>query len=405
MIEILTYCIFFSEVIFINYIDYRINKSIINPIACLSIPFVIILVLSLILNNHIHFIPFYYGGLWIWSIGLFFFWLPGLLIFNKRPFKVSKREIFDSTSYDNILVKAIILFSILYMLLMSRGISGGYELGSKELGQEISMGGIKGRVSNILLVACPFIACFPCRKIIRFILLCLMLYILMAFGSKTWLLYALLSCAFCIFFQKKVKLRLRNVNIVVIGAVCLFSLYYLLNTDIEEFGAFVKFISRHFYFYLTSGVLPLGEYVRFEEYKFRGEFLLPFINIFDVWAGNSGGAAHSSLWYITDEFLLTPSNVFTFFGTFFRGNVLLFLLYSMLFGLISYTIHLFALKDRNIFLSIMESYNLCVLFFGWYNCAYGLLRIWEIFLISIFLYIISMLKFKLHRGRPLVNVK
>lgn len=193
----------------------------------------------------------------------------------------------------------------------------------------------------------------------------------------------------CLYKERKISF---NVWYVVLSIVPLFSafiVYYYANTEIDDLDRFLQFVLRHFYFYLTSGILPLGE-ISCLGYPNEEPFILPFINIINTWVGNEGTVAHSTIWVITDMSLETNSNVFTFFGTLLMGKMYFpFLCYSILFGAISATIFLKSQRVNNLFIAIMNGYNLSVLFFGWFNCGYGLLRIWEIFLISSFLYILS----------------
>lgn len=392
MFEFFTYFAFFTEVITLNYLDYKINKSFINPFAFLSIPFSIILILCILFNSYIDFIQFHCEALWIWTIGLFLFWTPSILIFQKRPF-CKQHLFFTPPPAQNNIVDLIIWSSIIYMLVNLNNLSN-IEFGSKELGAELAVGGIKGRMSNILLVACPYIACSKrYNKTTKIVLVLVLMYILLAIGSKTWIMFALLAT----FLSRSLiaKIKLNTVTCTIVGGVLIFCTYYYLNTNIEDYTHFTEFISRHFYFYLTSGILPLSEYIHNKDYIIREDFMLPFVNIINIWFGSEGASAHSSLWYTTDNIIGTQSNVFTFFGTLFGNNTITFILYCIFFGLLSYYIFKRSLIERSEFYSIMNNYNLSVLFFGWYNCSYGILRIWEIFVIcAIFHFINFHCKFK-----------
>ena len=387
MFEFITYSTFFTEVIILNYLDYKINKSFINPFAFLSIPFSIILILCVLFNSSYGFIPFRCEALWVWTIGLFFFWIPSILTFPQRPFCKQYLFVTEYSSAHNNIVDLIIWSSIIYMFVNLNNLSN-IEFGSKELGEELAVGGIKGRMSNILLVACPYIACSKkYNKTVKIIIVLVIMSILLAIGSKTWIMYALLATFLSRSFIARIELN--STIYTSIGGLLIFCTYYFLNTNINNLTNFTEFISRHFYFYLTSGILPLGEYIHNEAYTMRGDFILPFFNIINIWIGNKGAAAHSSLWYTTDNIIGTQSNVFTFFGTLFGHSIIVFILYCIFFGWLSYYIFKRSLIERSVFYSIMNNYNLSVLFFGWYNCSYGILRIWEIFVISAIFHFVS----------------
>ena len=385
MEEVLTYTTFFIEVSILNYINFRINNPFLNPIACLSIPFTIVLLICLAYNEALGLIPFHYEALWVWILGLFFFGIPGILVFHE----VSHKQKIINPLRNIKFIKCIISICLLYMLTQLSSLSN-YDLGSKDLGEELTVGGLKGRISNVLLVACPLMVCISYNKYLKFIIVGLIFCVLLAFGSKTWLLYAFAACILCLYQQKKISFNIWSILFPIVGMLMIFGIYYSLNTEIEDFVHLTEFISRHFYFYLTSGLLPLSEFIDRGTAQAVGEFTLPFFNIIDIWLGNPGVAAHSSLWYTTDNILGTQSNVFTFFGSLYMGGNLLALGgYSFLLGFISYLIYRTSIKKYNLFFQIMNAYNCCVLFFGWFNCAYGLLRIWEIFVYSYFFYLLS----------------
>ena len=392
----ITYSVFFIEVAIINYWDYRKHRTIFNPVFCLSIPFSVILIFCLLFNTSLGFVSFHYEALWIWIIGLFLFWLPGVLIF-------SKKQIFIPSHYDKLsnkfLVSFIICCCLLYMLTQLNSVAD-YDVGSKEMGEEIAVGGIKGRVSNILLVACPFVVCMQYNRLLKFSAILILIYFLFATGSKTWILYAFVVSIFCLYKQHKLSINLLSILFTCVGGILIFGLYYFLNTDIYDFQELVEFVSRHFYFYLTSGILPMGEYVHYGSNITSEGFVLPFINIVNIWLGNSSAAAHSAIWYTTDNVLGTQSNVFTFFGTLYIGdNILALCFYSFLFGLLSYELFFLYKLKGHLFFLIMNGYNLCVLLFGWYNCAFGLLRIWEIILITLLFYALTMCRISFVRTR------
>lgn len=380
---ILTYMFFFTEVWILNYLNFKIYRTMVNPIACLSIPFSFVLLVCLLFNGPMDFVPFHHEALWIWSSGLFFFGLPGFFNLRRSPGKdISMKQ-------NTIIVKCIVGLCIFYMFTQFKNLEG-IDFGSKEMGEEIGMGGIKGRIANILLAACPFMVCTRYNKILKCIVIASIFYFLFALGSKTYNLYAVATCFFCLYKQKQIKINLWYILYFIIGGFLIFGIYYTLKIEVEDLLNLWEFISRHFYFYLTSGLLPLSEYVH-KGVQTTEEFVLPFINIVNIWLGNQGVSVHSSLWFTTDNVLGTPSNVFTFFGTLYIcNNWFMFALYSFSFGLLSYFIHRLSVRSNNLFFHAMNGYNLCVLFFGWYNCSYALPRIWEFFFILTFFYVISL---------------
>lgn len=383
--DYVTYIIYSIEVLLINRWYYMVSKTILNPFACLSLPFTFILLICLLFNNTLDFIPFRYEGLWPWILGLFFFWIPSFLIFN------NKNIIADVTikikNISNIkTIFLVILLCLAYISINMRNMSA-YDLGSKELGEELTVGGVKGRIYNILMVMFPFMVCYSYNRFFKFGLTIVASYLLFASGSKTWIMYAFLASIICLHRSGKLTLNIKWAVISIILLLGSFIMYYYLNTDFDDNNSFLLFALRHFYFYLTSGLLPLGEVCHLNLQGNQDVFMLPFINIINVWAGEQGIEPHSPLWIETDCIDHTLSNVFTLFGSLIMGgNYVAFAFYAMFFGFISCLIFLKSQHSNNIFISIMNGYNLSILFFAWFNCAYSLMRVWEIFFFAIFFY-------------------
>lgn len=385
--ELITYLVYAVEIVLLNRWYYSTSKTLLNPFAFLSLPFTLILIICLSFNKVLDFIPFRYEGLWPWIFGLLFFWLPSLIVFKGRKIKATYSCIIPKVKNVNI-ITILILLCIAYMMLNLRELSS-YDVGSKDLGQELAVGGLKGRVANMLLAVSPFIVCYPYKGWIKYVLISIAFYMFMAMGSKTWILYALLTSIICLYKERKIRFNIWWGIFVILLLFCAFALYYYLNTEIEDVEHFLTFVSRHFYFYLTSGILPLGEICKWG-YQSNESFILPFINMFNIWSGYEGAPVHSSIWIISDPLYKTASNVFTFFGSLMIGeSYVSFCVYSLFFGALSAIIFRSSQKCNNIFITILNGYNLCVLFFGWFNCAYALFRIWEIFLVSLLFYMIS----------------
>lgn len=400
MIEVIvTYACFCFEIIAFNYLDYKKYKTILNPIFFLSVPFSIILLFCVILNRQIDFIQFQPLALWIWIIGLLFFWLGNpfvvLLLKSFGYFKQKNTHNlyagYKSFSLFHIAVAMGILFACILLLkgLQQAGV------GSKDLGEDIGQGGIAGRVADLLLVAFPFYYSYKLKLIIRLPLLALLFLFIISLGSKTWLTYSFIATIIVwIYNGHKINIKLLCVSI--IALFVLFGLYYWLNTEIDDSAHFIEFVSRHFYFYITSGILPMSEIYYSEIFIPPQGINHPFVNLFLSWIGEAA-SFHSPIWISTDKILGTQSNVFTFFGQLWiNGSYLEFIIYSFLSGLLSYFIcDIYYLKS-NIFGAICYTYTLSVLFFGWFNWGFIFLRIWEIYIICIIFNWLCKLHIKIH---------
>ena len=335
-----------------------------------------------------NFVPFYIPSLRIWIYGLFFFWLSGQICI-----KFLKRQNFvTSTQIHNKLPHIVFLICILVTVLRFNGL-GDLDFGSKEMGEEIGMGGIAGRIANLLLICFPFIISIRLSHVFKIIISAILIVFLLSLGSKTWLMNGILAAIICLLFRNKIKLTFKSIGITAFILFACFYIYYSLNVNIDDSSDLTNFILRHFYFYLTSGILPMGEYCRLGSNGFDTNFSIPFLNIIALKLGFGNEVGHSQLTFITDLIHDRESNVFTFFGTLYISQSALgFIAYCILLGIWVYSVYFWANNKKNIFLQILSAYNLSILFFSWFNCGFGLLRIWEIALYCIVFYNISKYK-------------
>lgn len=388
--DFITCCIFFIEIIIFIIIDYKRYGSLINPISFISIPFACIFLLCIFFNSRLNFVDFYISSLWVWIIGLFFFWITG----NISTILIKRENLKKSSKVNNYLPIIIFVFCAFLSTLKINSLGSNFDFGSKELGVEMGMGGIMGRASNILLIMFPFVTTSNLKKIPKLCVLILLCVLLMSLGSKTWILNAIVASFILLMVEKKIKFTRYSIFIILISIFILlfafFFLYYKLNTNIEDNEALFVFVYRHFYFYLTSGILPLGLFYKIGSFDVINEFQLPFINILEIWLGKQVSSGHSPLWYTTDISLGTQSNVFTFFGTLFvESSFWGFLFYSSFFGFWCYLIFAIARVKANIYINIINVYNLSILFFGWYNCSFAILRIWEVTVYCLIFYYVT----------------
>ncbi len=335
------------------------------------------------------FIPFYLSSLYVWSIGLILFLLGGY--FCTFVTSVYQNHIYNTSfnGYRNTKwFIYLVLFAATITIYKFKSLNG-LEIGSKELGEELGIGGIIGRSSNILLISIPFFMTYKMNKLWKVLIIALLAFFLICMGSKTWLTYAIIVC-FVIrntgFSKKKIWLIIG----LIILLVSAFFLYYKLNTNIDDNTQFLSFASRHMYFYITSGLLPYSEIVANELSVNPPGITLPFITIFSYWLGEAIASVHSSIWVVTDQIVGKPSNVFTFFGTLWiLGKNGDFVFLSILSGFICYLWYYMSKYKDCIFLKIGWGFTVAILFFGWYNWGFALLRIWEIYIYCFLAYYVS----------------
>ncbi|MDE6264229.1 MAG: oligosaccharide repeat unit polymerase [Paramuribaculum sp.] len=368
--------------ILLNCINFRMYKTVLNPLFLLSVPFSIIILCCVLFNDYMNFLPFHFESLWIWIGGLCVFFIGGTvnnLFFKKKMYlnKTIRKISFPEKHYQLFIVIFLLCLIIAFFKFHSLSFNLIDEIGSKELGDEIGSGGFVGRASNIILMSIPFFVVYKMPRIVKTPIFLILIFITISLGSKTWITYALVA-SFLIYSSSNWKIKPRLIFIILFLLVLSFFLYYKLNTSIDDANSFLGFAGRHLYFYITSGALPMGKVYQ-NDFQAE-EVVFPFIRLFNIWMGRTG-IFHSSNLVTTDLTLGTDSNVFTFFGSLFLSKSLFdFVFYSFLSGFISYLVfELYRLSKENIFLGIAWGYTGAILFFGWYNWGFGLLRIWEIY--------------------------
>ena len=386
MTEILTYLCYVTEIFLLNYIDYKYFKSLFNPFFFLSAPFSIILLICLLINRFIGFVQFDYNSLWIWILGLLCFWGGGQIANN---IYISLKRTTLNRIYQFSIPKYVLLACLVFSLCIFFSTIGYASFGSKEFGEQIGQGGLVGRSAVCLLVAFPAFVYIFNRPFVKVLSLVLCFIFILALGSKTWTMNVLLATFISYQIINKNKINIKKALLVFIIAIVAFIGYYAVSLGIDS--DFFKFVLRHFYFYLTSGTLSMSEFVQIGTFQNTGDHMsFPILSLVRSAISEETPAGHSTIWYTTDLILGTQSNVFTFFGTLYIYNSLIyFILYSLFFGGLSYHIANVVRNNKSIFLVILHAFNLSVLFFGWFNCEYFLTTIWEIFFYCLLFYFIS----------------
>ena len=397
MENFLSYSIFVSVILLLNLVEYRRFHTVINPFFFLSVPFSAILIICLLFNRKLSFVEFYPLSINIWSTGLLLFWFGGVIchfLFDKLRLGWVQRACNQGESlYARIkcprLLDCIFALAAIVSLMMIMRSGAESDFGSKEMGEDVGVGGIAGRIANVILVAIPYYIGYRMNKLKKGILIVLLLLSVIALGSKTWLTYTLLSAMIVLNLNNS---RIKLLPVLIGGAILFgaFVIYYKLNTDIDEGMHFSDFVIRHLYFYVTSGILPMSEVVKNNIYFPYTGINHPFITLIKYWLDPMSVHIHSTVWITTDSYLGTQSNVFTYFGSlFFVGGPIDFILYSIITGVTAAIFQQLYLRTHSIFFAITYAFTLSMLFFGWFNFGIGLLRIWEVYIYCIVFYYLS----------------
>jgi oligosaccharide repeat unit polymerase len=387
-----------AETIGIVVAERNIHKTLLTPTTVLLIPYVCVVLLVVFAGKPLGLLPLHGNSLYIWIIGIIPFWLAGLLIRLITQLKPPPEPIAAFPKENNKLqyfFYILIFFLFLKLIITWRQ---GLSFGSKEFGEAFIGRGISAHLSNILFIALPYLLLIKRRKkkaglIFKTAVVISIFLIFIGYGSKTWILTLFISTFLILAHYKQVKVSVMTPVVIIIAGFVFFTVYYsfLINEHV------IRFASRHFVVYLTSGVIPLSEYVRNNlDPGISPEYVIsPFLNIYHALFGNEVISAHSPIWIVTESRNHFSSNVFTFFGTIYIytgawwGIIIAFLL-----GLINYILLLFSQIKRSVFLTIAYYFSISVLFWGWFNCSFILIRPWEVIIYAILIDSLSMLTIK-----------
>lgn len=387
--ELFPLFILLVESILITTIDRILFKTFITPSIILLIPYLIIISIIILWGKSLGLVPLYYESIYVWIIGIIPFWLAGILaVIIFRPNRINNcGENIKQRKWIIILfisVATIIFIKLLYLF------KSKYVFGSKDFGEEYIGRGIWGHISNLLFLIFPYFAIIFKKSFRNYMTLLVLMFLVLAYGSKTWFLSLIFATFLLTIHYKKIKISPLTLILPILVGFSFFSIYYSLSIKYN----FFSFVTRHFIDYLTSGILPLSEYVKHNlTTGIDTQYVLsPFINSINAINGNQLISAHSQIWILTDTKSNFQSNVYTFFGTLYiYSGISLGIMLAFSLGLLNYVLLIVSRVLNSIFINIAYYTSITILLWGWFNFGYILLRPWEIITFSITFHYLSKL--------------
>lgn len=285
-----------------------------------------------------------------------------------------------------ILLSILILYG-LYILKSAREMQSAASVGSDEFADKTSMFGPWAHVFVIVIALEIFCFQFINRKrwwLIFGILLCV-LYGVIA-QVKGWVLIPIFAGIFVNVFSNKLKLNFKKISSVcLLGFGFFFLSYYLslvVSKDEQMSDKVFFFIFRNFTHYLTSGVLGLSmDMGRGILEPYNPDYLYtPFVNIYNLMTGNQMSTGVSPYYLMTTwPGLLT--NIRSFMGTIYiYGGPFWGSLTILLFSSIAYSIRAFRIARQSSLLLPLDAWFCAILFMGWFDYYFALLKPYEILL-------------------------
>lgn len=392
--EYLILAIFIAEIFSFALIDRMLFGTFMTPVTVLSIPYLLIVIFAITIGPSLGFVAFFLPSLWIWIIGLFLFWLPGLILsvislkktnIHNYPFIIRENLQLDSFIYVfSYILVAVLFFGIFKSL-------NKYQLGSEELENSLGV----GIIAHTSIVSKFFFIYLIVRfKKMNLIPILLLIIVYFLYGAKSWILIPVLSSFMIRIILKKTHLSFFLIlKILTFGIIVFYSTYRIVLGPSMPFS----FIYNHFFVYTFSGVLGLSEHFRLNGNIGIDPTMLinPIINLYNKIGGNEIIETFSKI-----ETYIGPNsytNVKTFFGTIYLyagfgwGAI-----FSFIFGFFSYLFLIATVKTKSIILLIIYVTHLTLLLLGWFDTYSSNLFFYEFPVFGILFYIIYNILTSIH---------
>jgi hypothetical protein len=390
--------VLFSEIFLISYFEKRLYGTLLTPINILTLPYLFVLMITMLFSRKLGFAELYVPSVIIWIIGLPVFWLPSIFLSyylqSKRIFIVNTGYSSQENDFTSGFMKFLLLLSWISIFIVVAGfLVAVKKFGIDTVGSDKFTSyygsGISGHfmVLNILLFI--YFAGIAGRKnvfIIFTIFIFLATFIL--YQVKTWVFIPFISGIFYRYYRGNFRLRLKNVAYIVLMCIVFFFATYYFTIGLQT-----EFLLNYIMDYAFSGILGLSEFIRRGlitnvdstflirplENLFNVVFNLPVKDVIqDVMVNISG-----------QENVSNMTNVRTFFGTIYTNSYLVVsLFYVSVVSFIIYYIFIASILYKNKWIILLSSFFLGGLFMGWFDFYFNTLNYFEI---PVYMFILNFL--------------
>ena len=393
------------EVFVLIYIERISWGTLYTPLTCLMLPYLLVLLCTMAISGHFHFVEFSYPSSFRWNIGLFLFAIPSYILSlatKKYPIYFSQR--IKEERYPIFLGILSILISLLFIVRFYMTIKSSiYMFGTDDFAEDFAGHGIWAHLRDMVMPLLIIAIYFVSKKnwwlwgIILALLTIQVLYMV-----KGAIIISAVSGICIRLYAHKMRLNISLVLKALFGAFALFLMVYMVlplmgkeNGQEQANMQLVEFVTEHFLHYFTSGTLGLSYDLQLN-CPDKGDFEIlfsQFVNIYKFIVGDKTLLSPVNPIYLNTGITLT--NVRTFFGTMYiYCNSFQFVCYTLIFSFIMYSVKLIAHHSESVFVYAILCYYCGLLAMGWFEFYFFHLAVLEVPIITMILFLITKIKIK-----------
>ncbi len=379
--DFLILILFIVEIVILAFLDRILFGTFITPITIISVPYLFIVLLALLIGPDLGFFPFYFPSLWIWIIGLPFFWIPGFFLSTfllgrtnniNYPYRVNQNQKLDDMVFK---ISYFIIIFLFYGFIKS---IGKYRIGTEEFGNVFGTG-LSGHIMLLSKLFYVYLIIVYRKKYLIPILVLTAFYL--SYGSKTWVLVPFFSAIIARILLKKINIKFSLLLKMVFFGMLVFYLVYRISLGTYADFTYIYF---HFFKYVFAGVLGLSQYSLSSKPVGIDPTLLinPLVNIFNIITNSELQSLPSNIY--TNIGLHFSPNVKTFFGTIYLyGGIGWGMFFSMVFGAFSYLFLVIVIRTKELIYLVVYALIITSLLYGWFDIYLNNLFFYELPVFSV----------------------
>lgn len=376
---------FLIEVGVLLYLEKKAWDTLYTPLNLLMLPYLIVLIITILISGHFGFDKMYYPSILIWSVGLLVFAIPSQYLgYSLQKNGKPHYKVMEYQNMPAFLVWLTVLVCLGLLFRLKQALGSAFTIGTDEFTEVFDGKGFWSHISRLNTVLLSVAIFFVDRKhrYLWFIIL-VQFILLFIHNVKGWIFIPVVTGMLMRLASGKTILSFRLVLITILGVIVVFFAVYLLALVVGDNVTFniqvVEFIFRHIIHYLTSGVLGLSTDM-VNGFPDSGGFELniaQFVNLGKVLIGDHEYLSTINPLYYHTGFNLT--NVRTMFGTIYiNANHVSFILTVLVISSIINLSKVLSIRYNGLYPNLILSYFCSLLFMGWFDNFYSQLAAIEV---------------------------